>query len=460
MINKSVAQYLLATLLSAGLCLAVQARDWRFSSGGTVSGEFSRLEGTMVTILRQGTRFNYPLSAFSKEDQDYVAKCVANGGRAPDMIDTTGLIAPQDVVSRFTFDSQETEHSASFYNVEWKEGAVELNGIYGTQNQGGYRAVFSCPRLDYSQFTVAALIKPDSAGDPLLVGGTGYRWLKIVWEAGGRLALELNNSRFTSRFDGARIQEARWCTLVVTFDLNKHEVCLFLDGSKAGEVKLPKDFKLEVVGTDAEAREKEWTTTDYANGRAFKGSLDELVVYKRALNPKEVSSLKLGGNKPVPTQTAKPPNPSTTPRTIVSKPTAAQPGMLRFELQGYEVPQDTAASIFIAQPDDFDPKVMLSATYALVGARKATMVKLPFIEAFSGARAVATPVGDYTLEADLTLGADKRTVRAIYILRRASDQSGSATRANTRIGDVAFLGTLPGATAGNVVLVFCRLSLL
>lgn len=419
-----------------------------------MSGEFSRLEGTLVTILRQGTRFNYPLSAFSKEDQDYVAKCVANGGRAPDMIDTTGLVAPQDVVSRFTFDSQAAEHMASLQNVGWKEGALELDGIYG------YRAVFSCPEMGYSRFTVAARIKPERIGDPLLVGGTGYRWISVLWESENRLALKMNNSAFTNRFDGVPIKQGQWNLLVVTVDLKNHSVCLFLDGANVGEVKLPKDFELKVVGSDSEAREKEWTTTDASVGRAFKGGLDELVVYKRALSQKEILSLKLGESRSAPTQVPVSPAVSATqaPSTQTTKRPAGKPGMLRFELQGYEVSQDIAASIFIAQPDDFDPIAMLSATSALVGARKATMVKLPFIEAFSGARAVATPVGDYTLEADLTLGADKRTVRAIYILRRASDQSGSATQASARIGDVTFLGTLPGAAADSVVLAFCRLS--
>lgn len=454
MINKSTAQYLLTVLLSAGLCLAAQARDWRFSSGGTISGEFSSSDAKMVTILRQGTRFNYPLSAFSKEDQDYVAKCVANGGRAFDSIDTTGLIAPKEVVSRFTFNTQAAEHMASLQNVGWKDGALELDGVYG------YRAVFSCPEMNYAKFTVAARIKPEREGDPLLVGGSGYRWISVHWESLNRLALKMNNSAFTSRFDGVPIKPGQWNLLAVTVDLKNHKVCLFLDGSNVGEVRLPKDFELKVVGSDSEAREKEWSTTDASIGRAFKGSLDELVVYKSALSPKEVSSLKLGENKPTPSQAPVSPAVSAIqpPSTQTAKGPAGKPGMLRFELQGYEVSQDTAATIFIAQPDDFDPRAMLTTTAAMVGSRKAKLVQLPFIEAFSGARAVATPVGGYSLNAQLTLGRDNRTIQAIYILRRASDQAGSSTEAVTRKGDVAFLGTLPGEVAGSVVLVFCRSS--
>ncbi len=149
--------------------------------------------------------------------------------------------------------------------------------------------------------------------------------------------------------------------------------------------------------------------------------------------------------------------PSPPPATM-AKLVAGQPGMLRFELKGYEVSQDDAATLFIAQPAEFDPKAMHSATASLLTTRKATLVNLPFIQAFSGARAIAAPVGGYTLEAQLTLGADKRTVEAVCALRRASDQSGMVLSVLSQIQGVTFVGSLPGSSADTVVLAFSRIT--
>lgn len=143
----------------------------------------------------------------------------------------------------------------------------------------------------------------------------------------------------------------------------------------------------------------------------------------------------------------------------VPKPVAGQPGMVRFELQGYEVSQDAAAKLFISHPGELDPKALLATTAALVGARKATVVKLPFIVAASGARGVvAIPVGGYSLEAILTRGRDGVSVDATYSLRRASDQSGMVNSVLSKMGGITFMGSLPGTSTDTVVLVFARTS--
>lgn len=162
-----------------------------------------------------------------------------------------------------------------------------------------------------------------------------------------------------------------------------------------------------------------------------------------------------GDGKPAP-----PPPPATVIKPApapMPKPAAGQPGMMRFELQGYEVSQDAAAMLFISQSGELDPKALLTATAALVGARKATIVKLPFIEAASRARAVAAPVGGYSLEAQLT-GGGGGYVEAIYALRRASDQSGTTNGMVAKVGGITFMGSLPGSSADKVVLMFARIT--
>ena len=166
----------------------------------------------------------------------------------------------------------------------------------------------------------------------------------------------------------------------------------------------------------------------------------------------KVDMFKPKGNVPAP-----PVNPAPA-KPLMPIPASKQPGMLRFELKGYEISQDDAATLFIAQPAEIDPKAMLAATASLLAASKATLVNLPFIEAFSGARAKAVPVSGYTLEGELTLGADKKTVEAVCALRRLTDQSGMVLSVLSQVQGVTFLGTLPGSSADTVVLAFSRIT--
>ena len=297
--------YCVALFATASLCLNAHAesRNWRLSGGYSFTGELVSHTDKQVVVLRNGTRYNYPLSAFCKEDQEYISK-------APSVTEKTAALPSNDL---------------------------------------------------------------------------------------------------------KRAEMRTWT------DIRGNQVTALFVGLADGKISL--------------------RTSD---GHVHNFPLSEFTAEDQELARKMLPSAPASVTQP--------------PSTPTTKGTVGKPGMLRFELQGYEVSQDTAASIFIAQPDDFDPRAMLTTTAALVGNRKAKLVQLPLIEAFSGARAVATPVGGYSLNAQLTLGRDNRTVQAVYILRRASDQAGSATEAVTRIDDVAFLGSLPGTAADNVMLVFCRIS--
>ncbi len=158
------------------------------------------------------------------------------------------------------------------------------------------------------------------------------------------------------------------------------------------------------------------------------------------------------GTKPAPQQPA-----NVRPGPAPKQPTN-QGKMMRLQLQGYEVSQDTVGALFMAQSKELNPKAMLSAVSALVASGKATLVKMPSVQAASGARAKSEDDSDYTLELEMVRGADKSYVSANYYLRQ---KSGPGTIANgflTRMGEVTVLGNVAGSSAEKLVLVFGRVT--
>jgi serine/threonine protein kinase/thiol-disulfide isomerase/thioredoxin len=200
-----------------------------------------------------------------------------------------------DVIGRFTFDGQTPDPGAQIRNATQQNGVLHLSGDYENRTPPGYRAVFSTPDLDYNRFTVAARLYPEREKDVLLVGGTGYRWLSLKWLSATSLTLFMNNQRFNHTISGVDIPLKQWVTLAVSCDLSAKQVVVYVNGKNAARVTLPDDFKLEVIGSRAEKSDKVWTPTNYSNGTAFKGLLDELVVYNRVLSDQEIATLRLGG---------------------------------------------------------------------------------------------------------------------------------------------------------------------
>jgi len=203
--------------------------------------------------------------------------------------------ASKDIIGRFTFDGPTPDPGAQIRNATQQNGALQLNGEYENRKPPGYRAVFSTPDLDYTRFTVAARLYPEREKDVLLVGGTGYRWLSLRWLSATSLTLFMNNQRFNHTISGVDIPLQQWVTLSVSCDLSAKQVVVYVNGKNAARVALPNDFKLEVIGSRAEKSDKVWTPTNYSNGTAFKGLLDELVVYNRVLSDQEIAALRLGG---------------------------------------------------------------------------------------------------------------------------------------------------------------------
>jgi hypothetical protein len=215
-------------------------------------------------------------------------------------------------------------------NAPFINGVLYLNGIYehSFTAQGapkrGFRAVASVPGLNYESFTISLDFFPlntksprtlrglearlndwtrgyyrrwvaDRWGRPeppenFVTGGTGYRWLGFKPGTNG-LELTLNNQNFSHQFNGAVVRLGQWHNLLCSVDLPHKQIVTILDGHVLETVKLPQNFRLEVVGTDSEAGEKEFTFANYSIGWVFNGYAAHLRVFSRALAASEMTDL-------------------------------------------------------------------------------------------------------------------------------------------------------------------------
>jgi len=236
------------------------------------------------------------------------------------------VAAANDVLAEYRFDGvavEELTNSSGWElkNVRMSGGALYLNGIYEHIGRGhGYRAVAPISGLDYEHFTVSldfcpldfsrargarpawlshlpAKIRNAFFDDWLarratdhaciLVGGTSYRWMGFSCKD-GLLELTLNNQEFTHRFEGVRLPTRRWHNLICAFDLERRTVVTFLDGQQLQTVRLPHEFKLEVVGAPDANKDKQLSFANYSNGSVFNGYGDNLVIFGRALDAVEI----------------------------------------------------------------------------------------------------------------------------------------------------------------------------
>jgi len=212
-------------------------------------------------------------------------------------------------IARFTFDRGANDDaglraSAELKNAPIADGALVLSGVYehGSPPGRGYRAVLRVPRLMYGGFTVTWRFKIDpiekrlAVGGltdrpfvtALLVGGTSHRWLTVTRERDGRLTIGFNNRDLLIDVPGAQIGDGVWVRMACSFDLAQNRMLVMLNGRKVGDIRLPADFMLSVIGSNADDTDRCFTFTNYSNAHTFTGRVDELTVYPRAMTEAEM----------------------------------------------------------------------------------------------------------------------------------------------------------------------------
>ena len=124
--------------------------------------------------------------------------------------------------------------------------------------------------------------------DNILTGGYLYRWVGFNRQ-GDLLNLTLNNQAFAHEFAGAAVTAGRWHQLICSVDLRQRKILTMFDGRLLESITLPADFKLEVAGSPGEARDREFTFSNYSNGSVFFGYAAHLKILGRALAESELA---------------------------------------------------------------------------------------------------------------------------------------------------------------------------
>jgi hypothetical protein len=191
-----------------------------------------------------------------------------------------------------------------------------LNGKYDLDCPNcGYTAIANIAGLDSNVgFTISLDFKPDAGwnGTPvpippsctpgfttcgytgnIITGGTSNRWFRLRRDGTpgelGKLQVTLNNTidpskNFAHTYSGVTLSTETWYNVVISVDLSAGSIIAFLNGVALEPVSLPSDFILDAdFNTDNQI-----TFTDYSSAGVFWGSVDNLIVYNRALSDSQI----------------------------------------------------------------------------------------------------------------------------------------------------------------------------
>jgi hypothetical protein len=193
-------------------------------------------------------------------------------------------------------DETKTNPAFELKNTEFKDNALYLNGEYefDSSTKDPYHAVCKTPKVNYKEFSVVLRFKAeDFSGNKtnLLTGGTSYRWFGMSRSSAGDLTITLNNQSFSREIKDAAIEKGKWTTVACGVDIPARKILVYINGKKAANIELPKDFKLEVIDSQAKDADKVWSFSNYSFGSVFHGLVDSLVIYGKLLSPEELAQL-------------------------------------------------------------------------------------------------------------------------------------------------------------------------
>ena len=184
-------------------------------------------------------------------------------------------------------------------NTTYKDKALVINGLYPGSAADAAKASdvqIATPKLSYDAFTVTVRFKADEFkehGGPVVVGGPGYRWFHVGANGAGNLSVRFNNGDNAFEAKDTKLAANKWIVLACSVSVKDKKVIVFVDGKKADEFALPEDFALRVATSDAKDKDRVWTTTNFSNSGTFKGQIDELIIYDKALTEEQLAKVPL-----------------------------------------------------------------------------------------------------------------------------------------------------------------------
>ena len=215
-------------------------------------------------------------------------------------------VAPADAgppkpYAHFKFDGTDKntgigETSTVLKNTEFQDNALVVSGKYALGATETPDVQIGTPNVSYGAFSVAVRFSADEFAPtpvPILVGGISWRWFALSRSAAGTLTVALNNADLQFAAPSAPLAARRWTVVACSVSVKDKKVIAFVDGAKVGEFDLPADFAFRVATSAQRDADKVWTTVNCANGSAFKGRIDELLVYDTALTAEQLAKVPL-----------------------------------------------------------------------------------------------------------------------------------------------------------------------
>jgi hypothetical protein len=119
-------------------------------------------------------------------------------------------------------------------------------------------------------------------------GGGEGRWFGIRRTKNGDLFLTFNNDE--NRFDikNIRLELDKTIEVACSVDVEKREIVVHVNGKKAEDLTLSKNFTLKVARIESAEMDKIWTFTHYGNASAFHGFVEELMIANGVLTPEQL----------------------------------------------------------------------------------------------------------------------------------------------------------------------------
>jgi hypothetical protein len=171
--------------------------------------------------------------------------------------------------------------SMSLENTSYENQTLRVNGNYYYYDSGYLAAVYLSD-LNFESFSMSAdfLVETGTeikySGLPIVVGGSGYRWFSIYLNSDDELGISLNNNDYSIP-SSVKIDRDAWYNVTGTFDLDNKKVELYLGTEQIIDHTLPSDFNLDVLVDGVS--DNDITLTNYSNGTAFKGLIDNLSIW-------------------------------------------------------------------------------------------------------------------------------------------------------------------------------------
>lgn len=147
------------------------------------------------------------------------------------------------------------------------------------------------PDFNYDRFTVAFSFKPEKADSLLRIGSEGCPALRmdISSRKGGVLSVRFSDRRIDD-IDYDSVSIGAWNWVVCSVDVSKRLALVSVNGKPWVERALPSDFYWRIPSAKGDLNRR-LHFGDSNRGARFKGEIDDLYVYDRALSKEEMLNI-------------------------------------------------------------------------------------------------------------------------------------------------------------------------